>query len=146
MVKAVRIGVIAEEQNDVDVIYELTCKIIKENHFSFLRFLGHGCGKVRRKCCIWGQNLVDRGCSHIVVLHDLDRRDEKELRTMLEKEIGNVNTGHQVVLIPTEELEAWLLSDTKSLKAVFNMRKEPKVSKSPEKISSPKEFLAKVVG
>lgn len=145
MVKAVRIGVIAEEQNDVDVIYELTCKLIKENQFSFLRFLGHGCGKVRRKCRVWAQNLIDRGCSHIVIVHDLDKRDEKELRAMLEKEIKDVNLGQQVILIPNEELEAWLLSDPKSLRTVFNMRRLPKVPKSPEKISGPKEFLANVV-
>ena len=51
--KAVRIGVIAEEKNDIDVIYELTCKIIKENQFSFSHFIGHGCGKVRKKCNAW---------------------------------------------------------------------------------------------
>ena len=48
LTKALRIGVIAEEWNDVDVIYELTCKIIKENQFSFLNFAAHGCGKLQK--------------------------------------------------------------------------------------------------
>ena len=44
------IGVIAEEVNDVEVLYEMTCKIVSENSFSFKLFVGHGCGKLRRKC------------------------------------------------------------------------------------------------
>lgn len=68
------------------------------------------------------------------------------MRVLLENEMKNVNLGQQVVLIPTEELEAWLLCDPKALKTVFNMRRLPKISRLPETISSPKEFLAQVVG
>ncbi len=143
--KAVRIGVIAEEKNDVDVLYELTCKIIKENHFAFSNFVGHGCGKLRRKCKAWARTLLDRGCSHIVVIHDLDTHNEKCLRAMLEGEIAELRGAVKVVLIPNEELEAWLLSDSDALKIAFNMRKLPKIPRWPERIDSPKEFLAEVV-
>ncbi len=56
--KSTKIGVIAEEQNDIDVLYQYTCKIIPENSFSFLRFVGHGCGKLRKKCRAWAENLL----------------------------------------------------------------------------------------
>ena len=125
--KAVRIGVIAEEKIDVDVLYELTCKIVRENSFSFASFVGHGCGKLRKKCKAWAQNLVDRGCSHVVVVHDLDTRNERRLRATLEREINEVRAELKVVLVPVEELEAWLLSDPEALKVVFNMKKLPKI-------------------
>lgn len=145
LIKALRIGVIAEEWNDIDVIYELTCKIIKENQFSFLKFAAHGCGKLQKKCSAWAENLLARGCSHLVVIHDLDKRDEKELRTMLENEIRVFTFDGTVVLVPIRAIEAWLLSDSKALKTVFNMRKLPKVPKSPEELYEPKKILGELV-
>ncbi len=143
--KAVKIGIIAEEVNDVDVLYELTCKIIKENQFSFAKFVGHGCGKLRRKCAAWARNLLARGCSHVVVIHDLDNRDEQQLRKILETEIDGVNFNCTIILIPIQEIESWLLLDSRALKTVFNMRKLPQIPKSPEKLANPKEFLGKLV-
>lgn len=144
-IKAVKIGVIAEEKNDVDTIYELTRKIIKENRFSFTHFIGHGCGKLRKKCRAWADNLFDRGCTHLIVVHDLDKNDEKNLRTMLGNEIKDVKFKRTIILIPIEELDAWLLCDAEALKATFNMKKITKVPKSPEKIASPKEYLGELI-
>ena len=143
--KAVKIGVIVEAQNDIDVLYELTCKIIRENRFSFLRFVGHGGGAIRKKCASWGKNLLERGCSHLVVVHDLDKNDEKLLRKELEDKIKELRYGHAVVLIPIEEMEAWLLCDARALKTVFSMRRTPSVPRWPEKTAHPKEFLASLV-
>lgn len=144
-IKAVKIGVIAEDNSDLDVIYELTCKIIKENQFSFARFVGHGSGRLRRKCRAWAQNLSDRGCTHIIVVHDLDRSVEHELRSLLQAQLENLHFETSIVLIPIEEVEAWLIADPMALKAVFNMNKAPKVPKRPETIQSPKEYLARLV-
>ena len=139
------IGVIAEEVNDVEVLYELTSKIIAEESFSFRRFVGHGCGKLRRKCTAWAANLLRRGCTHLVVLHDCDRNNEAKLRRDLENAIADQKFVGNLVLIPVEELEAWLLSDAAAIKKTFNMKRIPKIPKDTEKIESPKEFLEDVV-
>jgi hypothetical protein len=55
--KSIKIGVIAEESNDVEVLYEYTGKLIPANTFSFAQFVGHGCGKLRRKCRAWAGEL-----------------------------------------------------------------------------------------
>ena len=143
--KATRIGVIAEERNDIDVLYEFAAKIITEKEFSFSRFCAHGCGKLRRKCSSWARNLIDRGCSCLVIMHDRDQNDEQKIRNLLEKEIKDVNITHKIILIPVEELEAWLLSDENALKEIFNMAKTPKIPHHPETVSNPKEFLASLV-
>ena len=142
--KTLRIGVIAEEVNDVDVLYEYTGKIIKQNQFSMPKFVGHGCGALRRKCQAWAQNLVTKGCTHIVVLHDLDRNDEKVLRGELDSSVKEFKEI-SIVLIPIEELEAWLLADPEAIQKVFNMQKTPNISQHPERIKSPKEYLATLV-
>lgn len=143
--KTLKIGVIAEERNDIDVLYELTCKIIPENAFGFKQFIGHGCGTLRRKCRAWATNLKQRGCLFLVVLHDLDKRNELELRASLEGEIEVQSFHGSVVLIPIEEIEAWLLCDPEALKTVFRMQSLPTIPIQPEGISSPKEFLAELV-
>lgn len=140
-----RIGVIAEENNDVEVLYELTSKLVAKNSFSFSRFVGHGCGKVRRKCEAWANNLLTRGCSVLVVIHDLDKRNELELRTTLETQVRASGFPQSVVLIPVQEIEAWLLSDPKAIQQVFRMRKVPRVPSRPERIPDPKEFLSRLV-
>jgi len=70
---SIRIGIIAEEQNDVEVMYALTCKLTAENNFSFRKFVGYGCGKLRKKCRAWAENLVAGGCTHLVVLSEVCR-------------------------------------------------------------------------
>ncbi len=117
-----------------------------ENRFSFSHFVGHGCGALRRKCRAWAENLVKRGCDCIVVVHDRDRNDEDRLRSDLEARIDGVAMRVSVVVIPVEELEAWLLADPDAIMAVFRMRKRPRIPTRPERIESPKEYLARIVG
>lgn len=142
---AVRIGVIAEELNDVEVLYELTCKLVPENSFSFSKFVGHGSGTLRRKCRAWARNLVERGCTHLVVLHDLDRCDEASLRDELLATIADLPFRGSVILIPVEEIEAWLLSDAEALQSTFHMRRRPRIPASPERVPSPKEYIRVLV-
>jgi len=142
---SIRIGVVAEEQNDVDVLYELTSKITAEQNFSFRKFLGHGCGKLRRKCSAWANNLVKRGCSHLVVMHDLDQNDEKILRDDLENSIRDIAFTGYLILIPIKALEAWLLYDPAAIKKAFSMGRIPRITASPELINDPKQYLRDIV-
>lgn len=139
------IGIIAEENNDVEVIYEVTCKLIDESRFSFKKFVAHGCGRLRRKCTAWAENLLLRGCDHLVVIHDLDNNDEMELRKQLTHSINDIGFTGYVILIPVKEIEAWLLTDPKALQKVFHMAKMPKLPLDPEGIERPKEKLRDVI-
>lgn len=140
-----KIGVIAEENNDVEVLAEITRKLIPENSFSIAKFVGHGCGKLRKKCGPWARNLASRGCDLLVVLHDLDRAVESQLRSGLEGAVVDSTFKGKLILIPIEELEAWLLADAAALKATFTMSKQPNTPANPELIQSPKEFLRDLV-
>ena len=141
----VRIGLIAENDSDYRVMSELTAKIIPSNSFTYKKFAGGGCGKLRRKCAAWAQNLLNRGCSHLVVLHDLDNNDEVELREDIEGKINDIRFDAKVVLIPVQEIEAWLLSDAEAIRRVFNMDRTPRVPTNPESVNNPKEKLRDVV-
>ena len=58
-------GIIAEDDSDVAVIREITLALLKPHRVGFKRFVGNGCGKLRRKCEAWARNLVQQGCSSI---------------------------------------------------------------------------------
>jgi hypothetical protein len=139
------IGIIAEETNDVDVLYHLTCKLIKESSFSFKRFVGHGCGKLRKKCSAWARNLLARGCSHLIVVHDLDDADLTILHLELEAAISHVAFGASLILIPVREMEAWLLADANAVATAFNLKKTPKCPSNPEEVLDPKKKLGEIV-
>lgn len=84
------IGIIAEERNDIDVLNKITGKLVEARRFAFKQFIGHGCGRVRKKCSSWARNLLKRGCNHLVIVHDLDVNIENELRTELTALIQDV--------------------------------------------------------
>lgn len=139
------IGVIAEDSSDVQVINAILDKYMSSNLFSVKKFVGNGCGKLRNKCEAWATMLVKSGCEHILVFHDRDRNEEKEIRRILECKISKDEFPSSIIVIPVEELEAWLLSDAKAIKAVFNLRKAPKKINNCETIESPKEYLRDLV-
>ncbi len=140
-----KIGVIAEAESDVDVLYKLTCKLIDVDSFSFKKFVGHGCGKLRRKCAAWADNLLRRGCSYLVVIHDLDDYDQEELQQRLASSIAHAAYSAALILIPVRELEAWLLTDSGALKKVFSLPERPELPGNPEDVLDPKKKLRDII-
>lgn len=140
-----KIGVIAEDKSDVEVVTEILAKYMARNAFSVKPFVGHGCGKMRQKCDSWSRLLFNSGCEHVFLLHDLDRNNEAELRRSLEEKLPPKSFPNSLIVIPIEELEAWLLSDTAAIQHVFSLPKTPKQIANCESVVSPKEHLAQMV-
>jgi Domain of unknown function (DUF4276) len=140
-----KLGVIAEDDSDVAVIREITLSLLRPHRFRFKQFVGHGCGKLRRKCAAWARNLVLQGCSWIVVVHDLDVHDENELRNTLTLAVALSGAKETIVLIPKHEIEAWLLYDGRAIAAAFGQSQTPKLPGDPEALSDPKRYLGDLV-
>lgn len=139
------IGIIAEDQSDVDVITHFLEKYVARNTFSIRKFVGNGCGKLRSKCGSWAATLFESGCHHVLLFHDLDRNNEASLRKLLLKKVPKAQFPNALIIIPIEELEAWLLSDESAVRDVFSLSKSPPRIKDCEAIRSPKEHLSKLV-
>jgi hypothetical protein len=139
------IGIIAEDNSDIEVIVEILAKYLERNAFSVKHFVGNGCGKLMQKCGSWADTLTKRGCDHILLFHDLDRNSEAELRKRLVAKIAPSGLERSIIVIPTEELEAWLLSDVEAIKKTFSLKKLPKRIANCEVVKSPKEHLAALV-
>jgi hypothetical protein len=136
-----KIGIIAEDESDVAVLKVLTLRLIDPHRIGFSRFVGDGCGKLRRKCHAWANILVQQGCPWIVVAHDLDQYNEQDLRAALSEAVKAARPKASVVLIPKREIEAWLLYDGAAIAGAFNERATPRVPGDPETLVDPKRFL-----
>ncbi len=140
-----RIGLIAEEESDVEILKTLTSRITKGKSIGYDRFLGHGCSKVRTKCASWAHQLLRRGCCCLIICHDLDKFKENDLRRSLEESLGAVKTSQRLILIPVMEIEAWLLSDSRAIMLTFGEHREPRCPGLPESVIDPKSTLEKIV-
>lgn len=145
MVLAMPLGIIAEDKSDVSVLRELTLTLLRPRKIGFKHFVGHGSGKLRRKCSAWAVNLVQAGCRWIVVIHDLDRNVEAKLRKELEAAIADVTVRSSIVLIPVQELEAWLMYDSNALRLAFNATSCPRLVRDPQLLTDAKKALRDVI-
>lgn len=140
----IHIGVIAEDVSDIDVLKELARKVSGRN-FSVSQHFGKGCGSLKSKTPGWCKALKAKGCSAVVLVHDRDKKNATKLREELEAIMKNTVINKGYVTIPSEELEAWLLSDPSAIQRALKLEKEPKIKDPPETIPSPKEHLADLV-
>ena len=142
---SIKIGIIAEDLSDIQVISELISKYVEKKEFSIKHFVGKGCGKLRVKCSAWVDNLSIQGCKHVIIFHDLDKNKEHELRKEIETKLTKCKFRETLIVIPTEELEAWLLSDAEAIKSTFSITENIRIANDVESIKSPKEHLQKLV-
>lgn len=142
--KAVHIGIIAEDESDVEVVKILIGKLTGKR-FSVSRFIGKGCGPLKRKTPAWCKAFQRKGCQSVLLVHDKDRSDAMKLRAELENLLAGASLEVRVVVIPTEEIEAWLLADCDAIEKAMSLVKRPKEIAHPESVVSPKEHLARVV-
>lgn len=135
-----RVGLIAEDLSDVEVLKKLAKKITGKA-ISSSHFVGKGCGPLKRKTPGWCKSFQLKGCTRVLLVHDLDGNDVDVLRRSLKESLANAPQAKKLVVIPTEEIEAWLLSDVAAIARALNLKKPIKVVHHPEKIASPKEFI-----
>ena len=140
-----KIGIIAEDKSDVEVMGEFTLALLKPHKVAFKHFVGDGCGKLRKKCAAWADILVRQGCGWVVVIHDLDDFNETELRAHLIRAVSSACPKKSVVLIPKRELESWLLYDGAAIAAAFGSREGPSLPADPEALADPKKHLQVLV-
>lgn len=138
-------GIIAEDDSDVAVVSAITAALLRPHVIGFKKFVAGGCGKLRRKCAAWARILVERDCSWIIVVHDLDQNSEQQLRQQLSAAVVPAGAQATVVLIPKREIEAWLLYDARAIAATFRRRPVPSLPGNPENLTDPKKHLSDLV-
>lgn len=140
-----KIGVIAEDNSDVNVVNELIRKISPHKKLAIRKFVGQGCGKLRSKCPAWALQLKDQGCSLLIVIHDLDNNTLDDLGTKLKQLLHHCPIERHIIIIPIREIEAWLLSDQVAIQKAFNLKKNVPRIANPQAIADPKKTLRDLI-
>jgi hypothetical protein len=143
--KSICLGIIAEDDSDVECAKVLVRKIAENVRIGIKRFVGKGCGKIKRKCNAWAVQLKNRGCSALILIHDLDKSNLDELERIIRISISPCPIKKYIICIPIQELEAWLLSDPNAITRGLRLRKVPRLPGKPEKIDSPKQYLGNII-
>jgi polysaccharide pyruvyl transferase WcaK-like protein len=85
--RSIKLGILAEDDSDVEVLRRVLAKIAPAKRFGTNRFVGHGCGKLKHKCRSWAAVLASRGCSVLIVLHDSDKQGSRAVKTAIEAQL-----------------------------------------------------------
>jgi hypothetical protein len=139
------IGIIAEDDCDVACIRIFIHRIKSNERIGVKKFVGKGCGKIKRKANAWTNQLKTKGCKKLILVHDLDRNNLNELKNKINEAISPCPIKDYCICIPIEEMEAWFLSDTEAIQKSLNLPKKPSIRGNPENILSPKEKLGELV-
>lgn len=87
----------------------------------------------------------EKGVERFVVCYDADRADPLAREREVQKKVWNKAgvEGECCIVIPVQELEAWILADLSSVSKVITSW-APKDVLSPESINDPKEHLERL--
>jgi hypothetical protein len=138
------VGIIAEDNSDINSLKILINRISKKN-IGTKHFAGEGCSSIVRKCNIWAKQLLARGCSALLVVHDSDTNRPQDIFNKIANGLNPNPFKKSLICIPVQELEAWLLSDAIAIRKGMNLRRDPKTRGLPEEIDSPKEYLERII-
>ena len=135
-------AVLAEDRSDVDSLVILIKRICGTTNATVLRKGFSGCGELCRKAWSHINDFADKGATRFIVCHDSDGNDpevvRKKVRESLEARIA-VTKDHCIV-VPVQELEAWIIADEQAINKVIPSLVIRPVAR-PETVPSPKEWL-----
>jgi len=138
-------GILGEHDSDVATLKVLVRRLA---HNESLRIKGIGCGgggEMLRKGAQHLRVLQDWKCMRFIVCHDADGPYPNPKRELVTREVVKPSGIDQAccVVIPVQELEAWILADIECATKIFTSWK-PSPIQNPERIARPKEHLERL--
>jgi hypothetical protein len=141
-------GILGEHASDVDTLDILIRRLQEKHRQSVTQNLKKGytgSGTLKNEGWKALREFNRRGCARFLVAQDADQKDVGEIRAEIIRKIIKPAgiTGCVCIIIPVQEIEAWLLADILAVSKIFTGWK-PKEVASPESIAKPKEYLEKL--
>jgi hypothetical protein len=139
-------GIIAEDNNDIECLSILINRLSKVINPSIKKKGYSGCSQMLRKGHAALKNFNQRGCTKFIICYDRDKETEqKRYEEVINKLItpsGIKSKNNTIcILIPSEEIEAWILADIQAVSNVIPSWKPKKIFNHPETVTNPKEIL-----
>lgn len=141
-------GILGEDTSDVDTLDILIRRLQAQHKLAITQNLKKGykgSGELLKKGYRTLEEWKRRGCTKFLVVQDADQKDVNIVHAEIAKNIvypSGIAIGICIV-IPVQEIEAWLLADIQKASLIFTSWK-PKAVTNPESIPKPKEHLEKL--
>ncbi|MCX7098711.1 MAG: DUF4276 family protein [Methylococcales bacterium] len=137
--------VIAEDASDVKCLKVLIKRLAGDKPLT-IEGKGFGsCGNMLNKGARFLNTYSNQAkFSKFIICHDRDKSSYQSVYKNVDDRIiknAGINNKEICILIPTEEIEAWILADIKAVKNVISSWPHNKIDGSPEDIKNPKEVL-----
>jgi hypothetical protein len=136
---------LGEDDSDIETLKVLIRRLADDQKIAIRGKGFDGCGKLLKEGWKYLKSLPELSCSRFVIAHDADQRNSKEVEHILRDKIikpSGVETSI-CLLVPVQEIEAWLLADVEAVSNIFKGWK-PKPETNSESKPHPKEYLEKL--
>jgi len=137
-------GILGEHKSDVATLKVIIRRLAGNDKLSIHGKGYGGCGELLRKGAREIQGLIDAyDCSRFIVCRDADGPTPDDSRSKVLNQIVRPSGVDEdcCVVVPVQELEAWILADLPAVSNVITGWRPPDITKQPESIESPKEYL-----
>lgn len=140
-------GILGEDSSDVEALKCLVHRIAGNSSITIKTRGYDGCGQLLRKGASQIQ-LFSRppySFRKFIVCYDCDRANPKERHDDVVTQIVKPSAvaGLFCVIVPVQELEAWILADIAAVENIFDGW-SPKEILNPEAVNDPKQHLEKL--
>jgi len=139
-------AILAEADSDIGALKTLIRRILGDNSVPIRGKSYDGCGTLLKKGARDLAAFIGVGASHFIICHDADGSEPNDVSAaVIARVISPLKTrpSSYCVVVPVQELEAWLLSDMNALTTAvkkFQAREIP----NPENISDPKKQIIRL--
>jgi hypothetical protein len=135
-------AIIGEDTSDTETLAVLIRRLAADPKLPVRPKGYNGCAEMLIKGAKQLRAMADAGCTRFVVCYDADRADPAERREMvLDRIVRPSGVEPCCVVIPVQEIEAWILADIEAVTHVFPSWTPRRFAEAPETIDSPKEVL-----
>ena len=144
MIMPAQIAILAEDRSDAETLAQLVKRHLNDDRLSIAKKGYGGCSAMVSKGARDIKAWSELGVSRFIICHDSDDISPADVREKVMDKIVRPSGAKAgcCVVVPVQEIEAWIIADNDAVTKViptFSFKSES----SPEKISSPKEWLVK---
>jgi hypothetical protein len=135
-------AVLAEDSSDADSLEVLVKRISGIQNQKVFKKGFNGCGELRKKSHRFVVQFSIWGAKRFIICHDSDGTNPATIRRSVMADLRKKFRGQLdlVIVVPVEELEAWIVADSEAVKRVIPSLSIRNV-KDPESLHRPKEWL-----
>lgn len=135
-------AVLGEDASDGEMLKVLIRRLLGDETVRVKPKGFDGCGELLRKGAKQLQLFQRLGFQRFIICYDADGPEPSHRREqIIQRVVRPSGIGSHCVVVPVQEIEAWILADIEAVTQVFPSWRPRRVEEPPESIQNPKERL-----